>query len=212
VEIWTLNTGKVGTPTDNLRTFTTSNQRVYNGVDLQVMARIRNSGFVLAGLTADKLQTTSCDVRDNPNSLRFCDPTTPFRTLFKASGSYMLPWEFQVSASYNARPGDSIAANYTVTSAIAGRTIIGSTAGTQQISVNLIEPNTMFRDYIHQLDTRFARNFRFGRYRVQGMVDVYNILNLGTVTTLNQTFGASWLNPQAIQTSRYVRFGGQVSF
>ena len=38
------------------------------------------------------------------------------------------------------------------------------------------------------------------------MVDVYNILNLGTVTTQNQTFGTNWLNPQSIQTSRYVRF------
>ena len=80
IEMWTLNPGKVGTPTDSLRTFTTSNQRVYNGVDLQVMARIRSGGFVLAGLTADKLGTTSCDVRDNPNNLRFCDPATPFRT------------------------------------------------------------------------------------------------------------------------------------
>jgi hypothetical protein len=212
VEIWTLNANKVGTPTDSLRTFTTVNERVYNGLDLQVVARIRTSGFLLAGLTADKLKTTSCDVRDNPNNLRFCEPTTPLRTQFKASGTYMLPWDFQVSGSYSARPGDSIAANFTVTSAYAGRPIIGSTAGTQQISVNLVEPNTMFRDYIHQLDTRFARNFRFSRYRAQVMVDVYNILNLGTVTTLNQTFGQSWLTPQTIQTSRYVRFGGQLSF
>ena len=54
-------------------------------------------------------------------------------------------------------------------------------------SVNLIEPNTRFRDYIHTLDTRFARNFRISRYRLQAMVDVYNILNLGTVTVQNQT-------------------------
>jgi Carboxypeptidase regulatory-like domain len=211
VEIWTLNANKVGTATDNLRTFTTSNERVYNGIDVQMMARL-NDGFVLAGLTTEKLRTTSCDVRDNPNNFRFCEPATPFRSLFKASGSYRLPWDFQASASYIARPGDSVSANYTVTSAIAGRPIIGSTAGTAQISVNLIEPNTRFRDYIHTLDTRFARNFRVSRYRLQAMVDVYNILNLGTVTVQNQTFGNSYLNPQSIQTSRYVRFGGQVSF
>ena len=99
-----------------------------------------------------------------------------------------------------------------MTSAISGRAIFGSTAGATQISVNLIEPNTMFRDYIHQLDTRFAKNCRFSRYRMQAMVDVYNILNLGTVTTQNQTDGTNWLNPTSIQTSRYVRFGGQLSF
>jgi hypothetical protein len=212
IEIWTLNPSKVGTPTDNLRTFTTGNRRVYDGVDLQTTARIRSGGFVLAGVTHERLRITSCDVRDNPNSFRFCEPNIPFRTMFKASGSYRLPYDFQVGASYHARPGDSISASYTVTSAIAGRTIIGSTAGTQQVTINLIEPNTMFRDYVHQLDTRFSRNFRFGRYRLQGMVDVYNILNRGTVTGLNQTFGPNWLNPQSIQAARYVRFGGQLTF
>jgi hypothetical protein len=185
---------------------------VYDGIDLQTTARIRSDGFVLAGVTHERLRVTSCDVRDNPNSFRFCEPHTPFRTMFKASGSYRLPFDFQVSASYQARPGDSISATYTVTSAVAGRTIIGSTAGTQQITINLIEPNTMFREYIHQLDTRFSRNFRFARYRLQAMVDVYNILNRGTVTGLNQTFGPNWLNPQSIQASRYVRFGGQLTF
>jgi hypothetical protein len=215
IEMWTLNATKVGTATDNLRTFTTLNKRKYNGIDLQMMARIRANGFMLAGVTTEKLDSTSCDVRDNPNNFRFCDPRSPFRTLFKMSGSYRLPWDFQVSASYMARPGDSISANYTVNSAIAGRTIIGSTTGTGTIGVNLIEPNTMFRDYIHQLDTRFARNFRFGRYRVQGMVDIYNILNAGTVTALSQTYAPTnntWLNPQGIQTARYVRFGAQLNF
>jgi len=75
----------------------------------------------------------------------------------------------------------------------------------------------MFRDDIHQLDTRVARNFRFGRYKLQGMVDVYNLLNAGTVLTQNQNFGANaatrvWLNPTALQTGRYVRFGGQLGF
>ena len=217
IEVWTLNPTKVGTATDNLRTFSTSNTRVYDGFDLTMTARLRGAGFVLGGVTHEKLKTTSCDQRDNPNSLRFCAPATPFRTIAKASASYTIPWDIQLSGFYSARPGDSIAANYTLTSALAGRTIIGSTAGTQQISLNLIEPNTMFRDYVHQLDTRLARNFRFGRYKLQGMVDVYNLLNAGTVLTLNQTFGASaatraWLNPTSIQTGRYVRFGGQLTF
>ena len=99
----------------------------------------------------------------------------------------------------------------------AGRTFVTSTAGAAQLTVNLIEPNTMYRDYINNLDLRVARTFRFGRYRLQGMVDIYNVFNAGTVTTLNTTFGAVqatrvWLNPTGIQTSRYLRFGAQVNF
>jgi hypothetical protein len=56
-----------------------------------------------------------------------------------------------------------------------------------------------------------------GSASVQGLVEIYNLLNAGTVTSLNTTFGAVqatrvWLNPQTLQTSRYVRFGAQMSF
>ena len=212
-----MNANKVGTPTDNLRTFTTVNTRVYNGFEVTTQARVRDSGFLLGGITHERLATTTCDQRDNPNSLRFCDNVGPFRTTFKASGAYVVVWDIQVSGAFYMRPGASISANYPVTAAIAGRPVLFSTAGTTQTNVNLVEPNTMFRDYINQLDMRFARNFRFGTRRVQLMVDFYNILNAGTVTDSNTTFGANpatraWLNPTSIQTARYVRFGGQFSF
>ena len=217
ITMYTLNPGKVGTATDNLRTFSTLNTRVYNGVDLNVNARIGASGFLLGGVTRERSVSTTCDQRDNPNSLRFCDSAGPFRTLFKLAGSYELPYAVQISGSFIARPGASVSANYTVTSALAGRPIIGSTAGAAQVAVNLIEPNTVFLDYLNTLDLRVARTFRFGKYRVQGLVDIYNLLNAGAVTSRNATFGAVpatrvWFNPQALQTSRYVRFGAQMSF
>ncbi|HJU41999.1 MAG TPA: hypothetical protein VJ691_04260 [Vicinamibacterales bacterium] len=64
--------------------------------------------------------------------------------------------------------GLDVDANYAVNAAIAGRPVIGSTAGTTSITVNVIEPNTVFLDYTKQLDLRVARNFRFDRYRIQG--------------------------------------------
>ena len=217
VTLYTLNPAKVGVATNNIRTFSTSNSRVYNGVDVNVQARIRASGMLLGGVTHERTATTSCDQRDNPNSLRFCDSVGPFRTLFKMSGAYELPYRFQVAGTFVARPGISISSNYVVTSAIAGRPIVSSTAGASQITVNLVEPGTMFTDYVNSLDMRVSRNFRFGQYRLQGMVDIYNVFNAGAVTTLNSNFSAIaatrvWLNPQTIQNSRYVRFGAQLNF
>ena len=217
ITMYTLNANKVGTATDNLRTFSTKNARTYNGVDVNVNARIGASAFLLGGVTHERSVSTTCDQRDNPNNLRFCDSSGPYRTLFKIAGSYELPYAIQVSGSFVARPGISVSANYTVTSAIAGRPIIVSTAGAAQINVNLIEPGTMFTDYLNTLDFRLARTWRFNKYRLQGMMDIYNLLNAGTVTTVNTTFGAVpatrlWNNPQTIQTSRYLRFGAQLSF
>lgn len=218
VELYTLNPAKVGTATDNVRTFSDLNARTYNGFDVVLTARMGDGGVLLGGVTLDDLATSSCDQRDDPNLLRFCAPVSPYRTIFKLSGSYPLPYDFQLSGSFTARPGADIQAILPVTAAVAGRPIIGSTAGATQININLVERNSMFRDYIHNLDMRLSRSFRFGgRYKVQAMVDIYNVLNAGTVTVVSEAFGANqatrvWMNPQAIQTSRYLRFGAQFNF
>ncbi len=217
VEIYTLNPAKVGTPSDNVRTFSELNARTYNGFDVLVTARLDGGGVLLGGVTFDDLATSNCDQRDDPNQLRFCAPNSPYRTIFKLSGSYPLPYGFQLSGSFTSRPGADISANYTVTAAIAGRPIIGSTAGSTQINVNLLERNTSFRETINNFDMRVSKAFRFGRYKLQGMVDIYNLLNAGAVTDLSQTFGANpatrvWMNPQGIQTGRYLRFGAQFTF
>ncbi len=134
------------------------------------------------------------------------------------SAAYQLPYEFQLSGSFLAQPGPSVAANYTVTAPLAGRPIIGSTAGATTIGVNLIQPNTVFLDTRKVLDLRLGRTFRFGsRTRVQGFADFFNILNAGSVTRVNETYGAvaatnAWMRPTAIMDARYVRFGMQMSF
>jgi hypothetical protein len=217
IGMYTLNATKVGVPTDNLRTFSDINTSVYNGFEVSANARFSKL-LLFGGITTDRRATTTCDERDNPNSARFCDAVPPFRTVYKMSAAYQLPYEFQLSGSFLAQPGPSVAANYTVTAAIAGRPIIGSTAGATTIGVNLIQPNSVFLDTRKVLDLRLGRTFRFGsRTRVQGFADFFNILNAGTVTRVNEVYGSNpatnaWRTPTAIMDARYVRFGVQMSF
>ncbi len=216
ITMHTLNATKIGVATDNFRTFSDINTSVYNGFEVSANARFSKL-LMFGGITTDRRATTTCDERDNPNTARFCDAVPPFRTTYKVSAAYQLPYEFQLSGSFLAQPGPSVAANYTVTSAIAGRAIVGSTAGGTTINVNLIQPNTVFLDTRKQLDLRLGRTFRFGTKRIQGFADFFNILNAGTVTNINQTYGANpatnaWMRPTAIMDARYVRFGMQMSF
>jgi hypothetical protein len=224
IEMYTLNPAKNGTPTDALRTYSTINSTVYNGFEMSTTLR-RNKFLALAGFTTDRRASTDCDgstaanttARDNPNGLRFCDTIPPFRTTVKVSAAYQLPWDSQISGTFIATPGSSIAANYTVTAAIAARPILGSTSNATTIGVNLVEPQTMFLDYRNQFDLRLAKNFRFDRYRIQGFADIFNVLNAGTVTRVNETYGSvpatnAWLTPLAIMDGRYLRFGMQMTF
>jgi Carboxypeptidase regulatory-like domain len=224
IAMYSLNANKVGTATDNLRTFSSVNHTTYNGFEVSANARFTKL-LLFGGVTTDRRATTDCDgstaaattARDNPNGRRFCDSIPPFRTTFKMSAAYQLPYEFQLSGSFLATPGPSVAANYTVTAAIANRAIIGSTAGATTIAVNLAEPNTVFLDYKNQLDMRIARTFRFDRYKIQGFADIFNVLNAGTVLRVNETYGATpatnpWKTPLTIMDGRYIRFGVQMNF
>src|SRR5437773_1568393 len=74
-------------------------------------------------------------------------PAGVFRTTVKASAAYSFPYDIQLSGSFASIPGPGIRADYTVTSAIAGRAIIGSTTGTASTVVNLVQPNSLFLDY-----------------------------------------------------------------
>jgi len=204
---------------DFLTTFSTANNNIYNGVEFSGNARF-GKGFFFAGITTERRETLGCDgststttsPRDNPNGLRFCDNVPPFRTTFKGSAAYTMPWDIQVSGSFRAVPGTSVSADYTVNSTIAGRPIVGGISNATTINVNLIEPNTLFLDYQNQLDGRVGKTFRFGRVQAQGFVDIFNVLNAGTITAVNQTYGGTWNNPTAILAGRTVRFGTQWEF
>ena len=222
IPLYSLNAAKVGVATDTLVTYSTANTTTYNGFEATANVR-RDKWIVFGGVTTDKRTTITCDgdttattARDTPNGARFCDAVPPFRTTVKASAAYSFPHDINFSGSFSSIPGPSVAANYTVTSAIAGRSIIGSTAGATSIVVNLVQPGTVFLDYQNRLDLRLGKTFKFDRTKLQGFMDVFNVLNAGTAMSVNQTYAATgtnlWMAPTTIMDGRYLRFGMQVNF
>jgi hypothetical protein len=41
---------------------------------------------------------------------------------------------------------------------------------------------------------RIGRTFKFGQTKIQAFVDIFNVLNVGTVTSVNQTYATSGTN------------------
>jgi hypothetical protein len=213
ITLYNLNDNRRG-QVDEIRTNSPNNTQVYNGFELSVNARL-GRGFAFGSITTERTATNDCvDLEDsNPNELRFCDVVRPFRTLYKASAAYRLPYEIQIAGTFQARPGIPLGADYTVTSAIArANGAPGLTGGVSSITVNLIDPTTMFYDYVYTNDLRLSRIFRFGRTRVQGFMEVFNLLNDDTIFTRNETFGAQFYNPIDLVDSRRFQFGFQLDF
>ncbi len=217
--LYDLNPNRVG----QIRTVTTSSADYgeqyerWDGLDLSAQARI-SSGFILqGGMSTGRTVTDNCDVvtkLDNP-SQRFCHNQTPYLAQYKFGGSYMLPWEVQVSGTLQSFRGAAIQGNGTFTNAqIApslGRNLSSGTTAT----IALLEPNTMYNERVSQVDLRVAKNIRAGQYRFKAMVDVFNMFNANTITNVNNTYGttgASWLVPTSISLARLVKIGAQIDF
>ncbi len=214
ITLYNLNENKRGV-TNNVSTWSTENTRVYNGFEVSMNARL-GRGFVFGGITTERTATNNCaDLNNsNPNNLRFCEQTPPFRTLYKASGSYRLPYEIQVAGSFQARPGIRMGASYTVTPAVAGRPL---TAGVASITTELADPTQSFYSYVYSNDISVSRIFRFGEKRVRGFMEVFNLVNDSTIYTRNETYSANaaqnlWYNPIDLVESRRLQFGFQFDF
>jgi hypothetical protein len=206
--LYNLNVNKRGL-IDNLVTFAPDDQRVFNGVDFVVNGRYHDL-LVYGGVTMGATHVKTCTVGTvNPNQLINCDVKPDFtgENQYKAVFSYQLPKEFQLSGALQSTPGPRIAANYTVTSTIAG---VALTAGT--ITTNLVEPGTLYGDRLNQLDLRLGRMFRTGRSRFQANVELFNVLNAAPALVLNNAYGANWQKPQNILLGRMLKFGIQADF
>jgi len=92
-----------------------------------------------------------------------------------------------------------------------GRNLAAGANGT--VSVSLIAPGTVFGDRLNQVDYRIAKTFKFNQNRrIQGIIDIYNLLNGSAVITQNNTYGSAWLRPTQILQARLVKFGVQIDF
>ena len=83
------------------------------------------------------------------------------------------------------------------------------------VTVNLIEPGTLYGPRRNNIDMRVAKILRYGRTRTQVGIDIYNLTNTDYVTSYNQTYSptaTTWLTPTGIQPARYARANVQIDF
>jgi hypothetical protein len=163
-------------------------------------------------------------VWDSPSQV-FCERKEPLQTQFKGYGAYTVPQPFdvQISATYQSKPGTLILAQYAATNAEVrqslGRDLAG---GAQNVEVHLLSPGQFSRGdaglgagerlgRIHQVDMRVSKLLRFGGTRLRASVDIYNALNSAAVLSHNFAFD-NWLAPTEILLGRFFKFSAQFDF
>ena len=136
-----------------------------------------------------------------------------FQTQVKFLGTYAVPKvDVQIAATYRSLPGVNIVSNYVATNAVVqpslGRPLSG---GAANVTVNIVEPGTMFSEQTNLLDLRFSKIFRFGGYRTSVNLDLANAFNSSGITTVNNNY-AAWQVPTGIHQARIAKISAQFDF
>ncbi len=216
--------------TDNYQTLSSNYAgwtQVADSVNLNVSARMGNGLVLQGGFNTGTSDNDYCDVRSaipewtvlfaqsptNP----WCDTSTGWRTRATALGTYTVPKiDVQIAGTLRSDPGGQLAANWTApNSATVGLNRPFAGLGSPTITVNLIEPGTLFGERVTQVDMRFAKIVRLGRTRTTVGLDLYNLANSAAVLTYNQTFvptTTTWLRPNSVLQPRFVKISAQIDF
>jgi hypothetical protein len=208
----------------------------WQGVDVGVTARLKNGLMVQGGTSTGRRLTDACAVRavlpertsstaivpsggllsslTNP----YCRVVEPYRTSATGLAAYTIPKvDIQTSLTWQSNPGPEIAANYVASNAViaAGPQPLGRVlSGGANVTVNLIQPGTLYGPRRNNFDMRVMKIQRFGARRLTVSVDVYNLANSDTVLAYNNSFvpGGAWLTPTRIASARYMKIGAGFDF
>jgi hypothetical protein len=215
----------------------------WQGVDVGIVARLRSGLTVQGGMSTGRKIADNCEIRaklpemgsngtiGNSDSAAqitvspatptnpYCRFVEPFLTGVRGLATYTIPRvDIQVSGTLQSNPGPELAANFVASNAYIAngpqplnRTLSG---GAANVTVNLVEPGTLYGDRVNQIDFRVSKILKFRRTRTQVGVDLYNATNTDRPLTYNPAFvpGGSWLTPTSIMTARFVKLGMQFDF
>jgi len=208
----------------------------WDGVDLNLSARLQNGLMFQAGLSSGRTLEDNCEIvarlpemlnmtgaqasntANTPAMWRpaqYCHRASPMLTQVKTYGVYTVPRiEVQLAGTFRSTPGNDInaafAANnqYLAANSTLGRPLSG---GAANLTVGLLAPIGRFVDRRNELDLRFGKILRAGKSRSVVSLDIYNALNTDALINVNQNF-AAWLRPTEILNARLAKFSVQFDF
>ena len=121
-----------------------------------------------------------------------------------------------MSATYQSLPGPQVGSNVIYTNAdIAAGKVQGLGRPNflaNQVTINVMEPGTVYGDRLNQIDFRVTKIFNIGQGRLEANFDVYNLGNSDAILTQINTFGATWTRPTAVIQPRFVKFTARYDF
>jgi hypothetical protein len=175
----------------------------FKTIELTGQKRLSNGWQVLMSYSATKSEIpVPAESNINPNTDILAANNT-WEWLARASSAYVFPGNVMVSANFEHRSGD-----------VQARTVSLTGGGTIPTFLIRAEPIGSLRlPHQNVMDLRVSKRFDLGAGgRVEGQINLFNVLNDNTVTARTVQSGANYLRPTAIQASRILDFNVAYTF
>jgi Carboxypeptidase regulatory-like domain/TonB dependent receptor len=192
------------------------NNNSYNGVEFTGVKRMSNRWQLLAGFTVqrqkgdwylgfsddallDDFNNPNFDINRKNNYLNM-DSTY----VFKIDSTYDLPWKFSTSVNFQHYTGFPVQP-----------TEVFSGPELNQNSVAVILQPAGIKRYpsVNLLNLRISREFSVrDRFKIQPLIDLFNLTNSQTVVSENTVFSGTYLRPSNTVNPFLARIGLRVNF
>jgi len=197
-----------------------SQTSMYNGMLVNLSARMQNGLTIQGGLNTGSTVTNSCDIRGDLPEIAptnpFCRENPGLVTRLTGLAAYTVPKiDVLLSGTFRSDQGTPLQAQWVVSSAEAAKTLGRPlSGGAPNVTVNLLEPGEVWGDRVNVIDLRLAKILRFGRTRTNVGVDVYNLFNSSAVLNYNQAYNpvGTWLTPTTVVSGRFAKISAAFDF
>jgi hypothetical protein len=199
-------------------------KQIRSGFDVTVAARLQSGTQVSGGSVTEKAYNWQCfpvdaptgPVAANASPDPFCEEDGPWVTSVKFVFVQPLPWDTQVSGSYQNIPGVELSATDVVYSSAQIRSSLGrdlSSGANGTVTLKVMPQGTWYAKHFNRVDLRASKIFRLGaNRRLTASVDAFNLFNGAGVVNVVTRYGPSWLNPTQIIGARATRLAVRFDF
>jgi hypothetical protein len=209
--VWNI-PASLSSASNNIRDNRPELDTTYKGIEFTASKRFTQRWQMVAGLTIGQNRGGQGGDLNDPNAQIYPEGIigNDSKVGFRLSGSYRLPYEISVSGALVANGGYPYVSSYQLTRAQAATYGVTLTRSTQ--TIELSERGDERLPKVVTADVRFSKSFRFGSRRFEPALDIFNLTNADTVTSIQNAVGGTYLNPREIISPRIVKVGFNFAF
>lgn len=213
--IYNLAPAKVGiNPNTIISNAATDPHNAYNAIEVNASKRMSKNWQVLTGFTIQRNSADSVYDPTNPNADLYITgnrTTTDSTYVGKIAGTYRAPLGIAVSGNFQHYTGYPQQATEVFSN---GVDATGATVKLNQgaLTVPLENIGADRLPSVNLLNLRFGYVKNWEIYKFSPTVDLDNIFNVNTVTSMTTTIGPNFNKPLTTISQRFVRFGLRIEF